>query len=247
MKNKLNLIMPMGGYGSRFAKHGFQFPKPLIEINEKPFFYWSTQSIRKFIPLESLVFIILKEHNEKFNLAEKIKYFFPESKIHIIPEVLNGAVLTCLEGIKEIDNDFPILFNDCDHMFISSQFNEIWKQNTLPLIDGALLTFDSNEPKYSYLLCNEIGNVIQTVEKKVVSNSAICGAYYFSNKKIFSEMANRYLKNCNYEEYFLSGVYNEIISNNGIIKKYRTDFHIPFGTPEEYEIAKYAKEFEYLK
>ena len=41
--------MPMGGRGSRFAEHDFSFPKPLIEIQNKPFFYWATKSVCKYI------------------------------------------------------------------------------------------------------------------------------------------------------------------------------------------------------
>ena len=41
-KNKIHLIMPMGGAGSRFFKNGFVMPKPLIEINGYPFLYWAT-------------------------------------------------------------------------------------------------------------------------------------------------------------------------------------------------------------
>ena len=54
MKNKVHLIMPMGGAGSRFFKNGFVMPKPLIEINNKPFFYWATKSISKYVELEDL-------------------------------------------------------------------------------------------------------------------------------------------------------------------------------------------------
>ena len=36
---KLHLIMPMGGRGYRFFKDGYSMPKPLIELNGKPFFY----------------------------------------------------------------------------------------------------------------------------------------------------------------------------------------------------------------
>ena len=43
MKEKIHLIMPMAGAGSRFAKMGFELPKPLIEIQGKPFLYWSTK------------------------------------------------------------------------------------------------------------------------------------------------------------------------------------------------------------
>ena len=43
--SKLHLILPMAGRGSRFFKNGFVCPKPLIEINGKPFFYWAARSV----------------------------------------------------------------------------------------------------------------------------------------------------------------------------------------------------------
>ena len=53
---KLDLIMPMGGAGSRFFKNGFVMPKPLIEINGKPFLYWATRSIEKYVELADITF-----------------------------------------------------------------------------------------------------------------------------------------------------------------------------------------------
>lgn len=38
MATKVHLIMPMGGRGSRFSNEGFDFPKPLIQIYNNPFF-----------------------------------------------------------------------------------------------------------------------------------------------------------------------------------------------------------------
>ena len=34
--NDLNIVVPMAGEGSRFAKAGYTFPKPLIEVHQKP-------------------------------------------------------------------------------------------------------------------------------------------------------------------------------------------------------------------
>ena len=82
---------------------------------------------------------------------------------------------------------------------------------------------------------DENDNVIQTMEKKVISNKAICGAYYFKNKNIFKKSAQKYLDDCNYHEYFISGVYNIMIKENMKIKYFLTDLHISFGTPEEYK------------
>lgn len=238
MKKQIHLVMPMAGAGSRFFKNGFVMPKPLIEINDKPFLYWSTKSISNFIEVKDITFIVLKKHIEEFKIDEKIKEFFPEAKIAVIPEILNGAVLTCMEGIDEINDDLPIIFNDCDHAFISNEFNKYCNNGEFDELDGGLLTFESNEPKYSFLQMDENGNVINTVEKKVVSNHAICGAYYFKNKELFLECSNEYLDKCNYSEYFVSGVYNIMAEKKKKIANFRCDIHVPFGTPDEYYTAK---------
>ena len=59
---KLHLVMPMAGRGSRFFENGFVMPKPLIEINGRPFFYWATQSIAKFVDCADITFVVLEEH-----------------------------------------------------------------------------------------------------------------------------------------------------------------------------------------
>lgn len=239
--------MPMAGKGSRFIGEEFNCPKPLIQIKGYPFFYWSVQSIKKFIDIKDLIFIVLQEHKENFSIDVKIKEYYPEAIIHIIPEILNGAALTCMEGIKEIHDDDPIVFNDCDHMFRSRSFEEFAKQGLNRHIAGGLLTFISDSSRYSFLKMDGQGNVIATVEKEAVSDQAICGCYYFRDKNIFAASVQKYLKNCNYQEYFVSGVYNIMASEKKRILAFPTDFHVPFGVPEEYKEAKSSFYFKELQ
>lgn len=246
MEKKIHLIMPMGGAGSRFYKNGYAIPKPLIEIQDKPFLYWSTMSILKYLDVEDITFVVLQEHIDKFSIDKVILKYFENANIVVLPEVLKGAVLTCMEGVTTINDDKPIVFNDCDHMFKCNEFYNYIKNDYSENVDGALLTFLSNDPKFSFLELNEEQNVIRTVEKEAISNHAICGAYYFKNKEIFLKNAVEYLENCNYNEYYISGVYNIMIKNGAIIKNFTVDKHIPFGTPEEYEIAKNKEDFKEL-
>lgn len=51
---KLNVIMPMGGGGTRFGNHGFNVPKPLIEIYGKPFFTGQHSHWLKILRLKAL-------------------------------------------------------------------------------------------------------------------------------------------------------------------------------------------------
>lgn len=243
---KLHYVMPMAGRGSRFDNKDYNFPKPLMIIYGKPFFYWATQSIRKFIPLASLDVVVLKEHIEKFSIDRKILDLFPEAKIHVLTEVTDGAVITCIKGIESIHDDLPLLFNDCDHLFKSSSFNNFCINGFPGNIDGVLLTFESDDPKFSYIGKDEVGNITRTIEKVVISNEAICGCYYFRDKDTFIDSAEKYLKRCSYSEYFMSGVYNVMLEEKNILKSMATDFHVSFGTPDEYKEAKESREYEEL-
>ena len=234
---KLHLIMPMGGRGARFFRDGYVMPKPLIELRGKPFFYWAAQSVLRDVPVADLRFVVLKEHIEDFRIDRRILEYYPEAKLTVIPEVLPGAVLTCMAGAREIEDAAPILFNDCDHMFRSSAFAAFCAAGDFEAPDGALLTFRSDEAKFSYLRRDDAGNIVGTAEKEVVSNDAICGAYYFKNADAFLTAAQQYLTESRYEEFFVSGVYDVLLRAGGSVGSFPTDVHISFGTPAEYALA----------
>lgn len=229
----INLIMPMGGSGTRFGNTGFNAPKPLIMIYGKPFFYWATQSVSKYTSLKSLTFVVLQTHIDEYKIDKQILSFYPNANIVSIPTVLPGALLTCIEGINSINNDMPILFNDCDHLFICKSFYDYCKKKHNCDCEGGLLTFNSCDPSYSYVGYDEKGLFKETKEKCVISSDAICGAYFFKNKQLFLNASKKYLDKCPYDEYFVSGVYN-FIENKKAIKTFKTDIHVSFGTPEEF-------------
>lgn len=245
---KIHLIMPMAGAGSRFFRDGYVQPKPLIEINGKPFLYWATKSVSNYIDIEDITFVVLEQHVKEYSIDKVIKSFFPESNITVIKNVLPGPVYTCLEGVKHIEDDLPIVFNDCDHMFKCSELNRVFRSDECPMpMHGALLTFKSNEPQFSYVKYDDSENIIGTIEKQVVSNRAICGAYVFRNSELFKNIADIYVKNCPYNECFMSGIYNVMCEQNMLIKDYLLDFHVEFGTPEEYQMAKNSRYFKVIE
>lgn len=242
---KPHLIMPMGGKGSRFTQNGYVMPKPLIDINGKPFLYWAAKSVTKFVDTEDITFVVLQQHIYEFAIDKVILYSFPQAKIITLPDVLPGPVFTCLEGIKNINDDGALLFNDCDHMFKCGEINALLNNNELDS-SGALLTFKSDESQFSYVRYDVDGNITGTVEKQVVSDHAICGAYIFKNAGLFRNIADEYIKECPYSECFLSGMYNVMCKKGMKVKDYLLDFHVEFGTPEEYENAKGSDYFNCL-
>lgn len=235
MREPLELVIPMGGASSRFLRNGFSCPKPLIELHGKPFFYWATESIYHRVPVRGLTFVILREHVERFGLDQELRRYYPEARIVELEQVLPGAVLTCLRGVEGLEDTAPVLFNDCDHYFRSAALENFCRGDEA--VDGALLTFPSQEPCYSYAAFDSQCRIAYTVEKQVVSQHAICGAYYFAQAQLFRTYATAYLDECSYAEFFLSGVYNTMARDGRVSIALPVDLHIPFGTPEEYRAA----------
>lgn len=236
----------MAGAGSRFQKNGYELPKPLLEIQGKPFFFWATQSIVKFVEIDQLIFVVLQEHVDHFKIDEVILSYYPNAVIEIISTVLNGPVLTALEGIKHIIDEKPFIINDCDHMFKCDSFYDFCNNGSFNEIGGTLLSFQSEDPKFSFLKVNERNEVIGTAEKLVISNQAICGVYLFESAKSFSFAAEQYFSNCDYPEYFVSGMYNILVDNKKRVTYFTVDYHIAFGTPEEYKEALKSELFSEL-
>ena len=66
----MKILIPMAGEGSRFAKEGYQFPKPLIDVNGKPMI----QKVVENLDFDAeYIFLVRKEHLEKYSgLQNKI-------------------------------------------------------------------------------------------------------------------------------------------------------------------------------
>ncbi|MCR5746143.1 MAG: efflux RND transporter permease subunit [Lachnospiraceae bacterium] len=243
-ESKVNLVFLMGGAGTRFFDNGFECPKPLIELNGEPFFKRAADSLIGHVNYEKLIFVVLKEHADKFAIDKKILEYYPDAKIVLLLKVLPGAVMTALEGVKRIKNDLPVIFTDCDLMFRSEAMYDYYTGGEYDAA-GTLITFTSDQDKYSYVRIdsdesfddNGYAYAVETAEKKVISEHAITGCYGFANVGEFVEVAKKYLDNCPYNEYFMSGLYNEVISSGRKIKVFSVDDYHSFGTPEEYKEA----------
>ena len=185
----LHIIMPMAGEGSRFLKEGWTTPKPLIELHGVPLFKRAIGSVSiDGIPMK-YSFIVRQEHIDKYQIDEQIKAILPQANIFSVLKTTRGAVETCLRAESVIADEDGVIVMDCDLEFRSKRFSEILKDIlSLPLEQaegGALVSFESNEPRYSYAALREDGFVTRTAEKEVISNHALCGAYFFSTGKRF--------------------------------------------------------------
>ena len=233
----LHIIMPMAGEGSRFVNEGWSTPKPLIEINDKPMFIRAIESIATDAKIK-YSFIVRKNHIETYEIDKRIKYHLPDANIFSVSKTNRGAVETCLVAESVIEDDDAVIVMDCDLEFKSKDFVD--NINALLNVShtkcgGALLSFDSDLPKYSYAELDEFGFVVRTAEKEVISNHALCGAYFFTSGKRFKEVAHQLLNEPEFKkpEYYVSLLYNYLLAADEYVHLTKVDKYYSYGTPEE--------------
>lgn len=228
--------MPMGGLGSRFAKEGYTTPKPLITVDGKPMFMRALDSFAG-VPNIRHIFVIRKEHDEAYDLANKIREQLPDAQILLLDHDTGGAVETCMIAKDVIDDSLPLTVADCDIYFASqSYFEKVARAAQTGKPDGMLLTFDADDPRYSYVELDAAGKAIRTAEKVVISNHAILGGYFFKSGELFKSLANEFVSQPlpeGLKEYFMSHLFNILLAQGGTIEIADIDTMHIFGTPEE--------------
>lgn len=236
---KLHILMPMAGEGSRFRNAGWTTPKPLIEVEGKPLFIRAIESVRVDDAPMKYSFIVRQEHIEQYGIDKSIKKILPTANIYSVENTTRGAVETCLIAEGGIEDDDAIVVMDCDLEFRSKEYsNKIVKslqQRESDVKGGALVSFKSDLPKYSYAEVGEDGFVRRTAEKEVISNHALCGAYFFSSGKEFKSVAHRLLNEPIMEkpEFYVSLLYNYMLKNGSPVELVNMEMYKSYGTPEE--------------
>ena len=229
--SKMNVLIPMAGAGSRFAEAGYTFPKPLIEVGNKPMIQVVTDNLN----IEAHhIFIVQKEHYQKYNLETVLKLIKPNCSIVQVEGVTEGAACTTLLAKKLINNNNPLVIANSDQ-FVEWNANEVMYAFSTEGIDGGILTFQSTHPKWSYAKKNDSGFVSEVAEKKPISTNATVGIYYYKKGsdyvKCAEEMIEKNIRTNN--EFYVCPVYNQLIEKGGKVRTKDIRKMWGLGTPED--------------
>ena len=155
----------MAGEGSRFARAGWTTPKPLIQLHGVPLFQRAIGSVSIEGVDMKYSLIVRQEHIDNQHIDELIKEFLPEARIFSVLKTTRGAVETCLVAEEAIDDEDAVVVMACDLEFRSKRYNELVSAALSVCADdadgGALVSFESDNPRYSYALIDEEGRVVR--------------------------------------------------------------------------------------
>tara|TARA_R100000406_G_scaffold95175_2_gene88754 strand:+ start:1342 stop:2055 length:714 start_codon:yes stop_codon:yes gene_type:complete len=229
----MKILIPMAGEGSRFAKEGYTFPKPLIDVKGKPMIQ---QVVENLDFVSEYVFLVRKKHLDQYQGLSDTLHRVTNNSCQIVEVdgLTEGAACTALLAEKHIDVDEDLLIANSD------QFIEYQKQNFVSLknmtnADAIVWTFNAVHPKWSFVKTNSRGYITEVAEKKPISNIATCGIYWYRKGSDFVKYANQMIdKNIRVNnEFYIAPVYNELIQADKTLVPFYVHKMWGLGTPED--------------
>ncbi len=232
----INIVIPMAGEGSRFAKAGYEKPKPFIDVDGKPMIVRVLENLT--YPDARYILIARKEHMDREK--ELVKQIENEFNAIFIPidKLTEGTACTVLYARKYINNDEPLLIANSDQI-VDMNIVDFIDDCSQRKLDGSILTFidEHRDPKWSFAKIDENNLVTEVKEKVVISKYATVGIYLYAKGKDFVDATiDMIIENERVNgEFYTCPTYNYAIKENAKIGIYNIDFiqmH-GIGTPED--------------
>lgn len=232
----MNIVILMAGAGKDFEDQGHSYPKYLLEIQNKPIIQRVVESLKNLG--SNVICIIRKEDQERFFLGDMMKILCPEVKVITVENLTKGAVCTALFAIEDINNDEELLVLNGDQLIKANLFTAIADFRNRKL-DGGIVTFKSVHPRWSFAALDAEGLVVETSEKRPISDNATAGCYYYAKGSDFVRACFSVIEKDAETQgfYYISATYNELILEQkkiGIFEIPRKDY-ISFANYQMYE------------
>lgn len=231
----MNIVITMGGMGSRFFKAGYNLPKYMIEVKNKTLFEWSMISLRNFkSDTTKFIFIVKKEDAAVEFISDKCNDLgIDKPNVIQIDELTDGQATTAMLAKEYWNNDEAlIIFNIDTHINPDVLYPEDIQG------DGWIPTFNGEGDSWSFVKVNELGYGTEVREKQRISDYATIGLYAFSSALLYEKLYTQYYSNKNNiekGEKYIAPVYNQLIESGGRvrIKQLPREAVQVIGTPEE--------------
>ena len=239
----MHIIIPMSGIGKRFIEAGYKVPKPLIKADDKTII----EHVCNLFPDENkFTFICNSKHLSDTNIKQVLQSIKPNSNIIGISKHKKGPVYAVSLANKVIEDDEEVIVSYCD-------FGTYWdyknflKHTRDRDADGAIVAYKGFHPhmlgntNYAFMQDKKQW-MLKIREKKPFTNNrmqeyASNGIYYFKRgayvKKFFQKLIDN---NINLKgEYYVSLVYNLLVSSGLKVSIYEIQHMLQWGTPQDLE------------
>ena len=150
----MNVMIPLGGIGSRFQKEGYKYPKPFVRVLGKEMILWVVDSL-KLRKEDSLVVVYNPAFLDMRELMEMVVQHVPGTILVELPGPTRGAAETVrigLEGLSASQRSRPTMLVDGDAFYT---VDIVSMYRAISATSGGSFCFRDTQPKpiYSYVTC----------------------------------------------------------------------------------------------
>lgn len=235
--NKLNLVLPAAGLGSRFQQVGESRPKPVIPVFDIPMIVWVLLNF----PLSASdeVWIISQKKDALPQLLGDYVSKFPFSIQFLeINGLTEGPASTVHLVLKSLPDEESVIVANTDQ-FVFSDLSPFVESVRSGGADGQIVTMRASSAAWSYVGRDSNGSIDSVVEKIEISNEATVGIYGWSTvkdaKEAFLDTFDQNLRTNN--EFYVAPTYNFMIQNGKRVETYLVGDHgiavHGLGTPKD--------------
>lgn len=240
-------VIPLAWKWQRFVDEWYRLPKPLIDVKWKEMIFRAYDSLPKS---EKNVFVVLKDHIEKYNIEVKLKNIIPNLTV-VSDENPEWQAATTYKIKNYVDREVVINIWACDNamLFDEEKYIKFIKDEN---IDFMVWTFKNyhwvnyNPNQYSYCVVDDNENIIRSSLKQAISDTPIndhCLVWAFTFKKAgdFYDLYNELREDNNTinGEFYIDSLIDYWIKKWLKWKVFEIDKYIWFWTPNDLKTYEY--------
>ncbi|HAA11319.1 MAG TPA: hypothetical protein DCE41_06295 [Cytophagales bacterium] len=227
----MNLIVPMAGRSSRYPNVK---PKWMLTHPSGNFMVLEAISGLKLDDFSNIYLVYLREHEEKFHFMkgfmEEVDALGLTDKVNMVElvEPTRDQPETVYQAIKQGNIQGPIVIKDSDNRFV------------VDLKPGNMVcTYDLNQSglikpaNKSYVQINEHGQIVNIIEKQVISSRFCVGAYGFEDASLFCDTLDA--MPLDKERYISNVIFHLMLEEKKVFQAIDVNNYLDWGTIQDWD------------
>lgn len=246
-------LLPLAGRGQRFAREGYALPKPLLPVGGRPMV---VQALNHLPPTTQQRFVCLSDHLAQTPLAQALMSAYPQAQLVSLSTVTEGQACTCVEGLRDIAPDTPLLIGACDNGMLYD-VAALRAKMADPQVDALVFTATGHPHaarhphQYGWVQTEPDGvqatgvAVKQAISATPANDATIVGAFYFRQARLLTEaLADLKARNERVNgEFYVDSCVGALIAMGYRVEVFPVDAYLCWGTPDDYQTYHYWQSF----
>lgn len=180
----MRVIVPLAG-PDFVSEHGSI--KVLATLDRKPLLRhvldsrgWAGQ-----LQGEDYTFVLIDRREARAFADNHLSDWYPGSRKVFLSDYARGAALSVVAALSGHRADHEPLIIDLADIFYKSHLDPRASFAANPAPGAIAMTFQSDNPVYSYLATDSLGRFLRAAEKKVIAANASAGTYFFASTSVY--------------------------------------------------------------